>query len=101
MFPKILLDYWKCTNRWNEPFLSPLEATLAPPWSQNGLKMGCSMRKNGSKMCISKNDPGPSGVPKQVKCALFEPIASHFVPSKVTKGLENGLFDDQKLVKMG
>ena len=52
-------------------------------------------------MCCGKNDPRRFGVPKQVKCALFEPIASHFGHSKVTKCLENGLFCNQKWVKNG
>ena len=52
-------------------------------------------------MCFPKNDCRPFGVPKQVKCAHLEPIASHFGPSKVTKCLNNGLFCDQKWVKNG
>ena len=39
-----------CTNKWNEPILSPLQAILAPIKSQNALKMGCFATKNGSKM---------------------------------------------------
>ena len=52
-------------------------------------------------MCFSKNDPTPFGVPKQVKRALFEPMASHFGHSRVTKCLEKGLFWDEKSVKNG
>ena len=55
-------------------FLSRFELLVAcfgPPNSQNSLKMGCfcdeKWVKNGSKMCFSKNDPRPFGVPKQVK----------------------------------
>ena len=41
------------------------------------------------------------GCLKQVKWANFEPIASHFGPSKFTECLENGLCCDQKWVKNG
>ena len=51
------------------------------------------------KMCFPKNHPTPFGVPKQMKWAPLEPIASHFGPSKVTKCLENVLFRDENLVK--
>ena len=64
--------------------------------TQNALKTGDFETIKGSKMCFSKNDPGAFGVPKQVKCAHFEPIVSHLGLSKVTKCLENGLFWDQK-----
>ena len=106
VFPKIILDHLGCTNKWNEPILSPLQAIFAPPKSQNALKMGCFGTKNQSKMdqkkmCFSKNDPRPFGVHKKVEWALFEPIATHFGHSKVTKCLENGLFWDQKWVKNG
>ena len=38
-------------------------------------------------------------MPKQVKCAHFEPIVSHFRPSKVTKCFDKGLFWSKKWVK--
>ena len=50
-------------------------------------------------MHLAKNDHRAFGVPKLVKCAHFEPIVSHFGPSKVTKCLENGLLWGQKWVK--
>ena len=47
-----------------------LVARLALLKSQNALKMGVfwdtKWVKNGPKMCFSKNDPRPFGVPKQV-----------------------------------
>ena len=49
-------------------------------------------------MCFSKNDPRPFGVPDQVKLALFEPIASHFGHSKVTKSHKKS---QKKALKMG
>ena len=36
----MILDHLGCLNKWNEPFLSPLQAILATPKSQNALKMG-------------------------------------------------------------
>ena len=69
-FPRIIADHLRCTNKWNEPFLSPLQAILAPPKSQNALKMGCFGSKNGSKMgqnVFSKNHPRPLVVHKQVE----------------------------------
>ena len=47
-------------------------------------------------MCFSKNDPRPFGVHKEVKWALFEPIASYFGHSRPTKCLEL-----QNALKMG
>ena len=99
VFPKMILHHLGCLNKRNERILSPLQAILAPPKSANALKMGSFATKNGSKMgqkwskvCFSNYDPTPFGVPKQEKLALFEPIASHWGHSKVTKCIENGLF---------
>ena len=72
-----------------------------PNCLENGLFWDKEGVKNGSKMFFSKNDPRSFGVHKQVKGALFEPIASHFGHSEVTKCLENGLFWYQKPVKHG
>ena len=46
----MIRDHLWCINRWNEPILSPLQATLATPKSQNALKMGWFATKNGLKM---------------------------------------------------
>ena len=50
VFPKTILNHLGCTNKWNEPFLSALQAILATLESQNALKMGCFGAKNQSKM---------------------------------------------------
>ena len=73
-----------------------------PKCLENGMFWDQKWVKIGSKMCFSKNDPRAFGVHEQVNCAHFEPIVSHFPPPfYVTKCLENGLFWDQKWVKMG
>ena len=92
LFSKMILDHMECQNKCFWHILSPWWPVSAPPKSQNALKMGSFEVKNGSTMCLSKNDPRAFGVHKQVKWAPFEPIASHFGPSKVTKCIENGLF---------
>ena len=84
-----------------EPIASHFGPSKVTKCLENGLFWDQKWVKKGSKMVFSKNDPRPFGVHKQVKSALFEPIASHFGPSKVTKCLENGLFWDQKWVKKG
>ena len=97
LFSKMIVDHMECQNKCFWRVLSPWCSVLPLLKAQKALKMGCFGTKNGSKMCFSKNDPRPFGVPKQVNCALFEPIASHFGPAKVRKYLENGLFCGQKL----
>ena len=59
-------------------FLACFEALVArfgapkiPKCLENGLFWD---QKKGSKMCFSENTPGAFGVPKQVKCAYFQPI---------------------------
>ena len=50
VFTKMILDHLGCTNKWNEPLLSPVQAILPIAISQNALKMGCFGTKNQSKM---------------------------------------------------
>ena len=101
----MILDQMECQNKCFWRVLSSRVAYFGPPkipkCLENGLLRDKKWVKNGSEMWFSKNDPRPFGVPKQVKWALFEPIASHFAPSKVANCLENGLFWDQKWVKNG
>jgi hypothetical protein len=47
--PKMLLDYLGCTNKWNEPILSPCWAILAPLKAERALKMGHFGTTNASK----------------------------------------------------
>ena len=73
----------------------PLEI---PTCDENGLCWDQKLVKNGSKMCFfSKNDPTAFGLPKQVKCAYFNPIVIHFGPFEVTECFENGLFWGRKM----
>ena len=99
------MDHMECPKKCFWRVLSSWWPVLALLKSPNALEMDCFGAKNGSKMgqkkSFPKNDPRPFGVPKQVKRAHFEPIASYFGPSKVTKCHENGLFWDQKSVKNG
>ena len=64
VFPKMILDHLGCLNKWNEPFLSPLQAIVATPKSQNALKNQSNM---DSKMGFSKDTFGLFGVHKQVE----------------------------------
>ena len=50
VFRKMILYHFGCLTKWNAPLLSPLQPILAPPKSQNTLKMGCFGTKNQSKM---------------------------------------------------
>ena len=72
-----------------------------PKCLENGLSCDEKWVTNVSKVCFSKNCPIPLGVHKQVKWALFEPIASHFGHSKDTKYLENELVWDKNSAKTG
>ena len=82
-------------------FLACCGSPKIPKCLENGLFCDKKWDKKGSKVCFPKNDPRPFGVSEQVKWALFEPIASSFGHSKVTKCLEKGPFWDQKSVKNG
>ena len=80
------------------PRFALVVALFGPPKSQNALKMGFVGTKNrsqmGPKSVSSKLILDHFGVPKQLKLAHFEAIASHFGHSKFTKCLQNGLFCD-------
>ena len=52
-------------------------------------------------MIFLKNDPRPCATLKQVFLDPFQVVVDHFGLPKIPKCLENGLFWDQKWVKMG
>ena len=52
-------------------------------------------------MTFRKNDPRPCATLKQVFLDCFELVVAHLGPPKIPKCLENGLFWDQKWVKIG
>ena len=52
-------------------------------------------------MTFLKNDPRPRATLKLVFLDCFELVVAHFVPPKIPKCLENGLFWDPKWVKNG
>ena len=54
-----------------------------------------------SKIIFCKFVPRPLGVLKQVFLVRFEPMVARFDPPKFPKTFENGLFGDQKWVKIG
>ena len=100
-FSKRILDHIECQDKC---FLAHFEVVVAclgtreiPKCLQNGPLCNQNRVKNGSKLCFSKNDSRPFGVPKQVKSAHFQLIACHFGPSKGTKCLENWLLWDKKM----
>ena len=85
----MILHHLGCTNKSNEPFLSPGQAILATPKSQNALKMGYFGTKNQSKMdqkCVF-----PKILLDYLGCTnkWNEPMLSTFGPSQGRKGLEN------------
>ena len=63
-----------------------------PFWDQRWVK-------NESKRHVSKSDPGPLGMLKQVVLAQLEPMVTRFGPWKTPKCLEKGLFWEQKWTK--
>ena len=66
-FSKVIVDHMECQNNCFWRVLSSWWPVLALQKSQNALKMGCFGTKKELKMCFSKNDSRPFGVPKQVK----------------------------------
>ena len=53
------------------------------------------------KIHFTKIEPKQPGMLKQLFLAHFEPVAARFGPWKIPNFLENGPFQDQKLVKNG
>ena len=72
-------------------------ARLAHGGSQRWVHQG----PRGEKKIFSKVIPRPLGMLKKVFLARFEPVVTRFGPRKIPKCLENGLFWDQKWVKIG
>ena len=67
-------------------------------WGANG---GSTRVPGAKKIIFSKVVPRPLGMLKQVFLGRFEPVVARFGPRKIAKGLENGLFWNQKWVKNG
>ena len=76
------------------PWKTPKCLEKGPFWDQQWVK-------NGPATHLSKIDPGPFGMLKQVFLAHFEPVVTRFGPWKIPKCLENGPFWDQQWVKNG
>ena len=83
-----------------------LVVTRFGPWKiskclDKGLFREQKCVKKGSKTHLSKSDPGPFAMLKQVFLARFEPLVARFGPQKIPKCLEKGPFWNQKWVKKG
>ena len=66
-----------------------------------GANGGSTRVPKAKKIIFSKVVPRPLGMLKQAFLARFEPVVTRFGPWKIPKCLENGLFWDEKWVKMG
>ena len=67
VFPKMIRDHLRCSNKCFEPILSPWRRVLAHGKSPNALKMGHFGTKNGSKMgqkCVF-----PKVIPDHLGCS--------------------------------
>ena len=84
VFPKILLDYLGCTNKWNEPMLSPCGAILPPLKAERALKIrpiwDDKWLKNRSKPWFSKTDPILVVLHKRMNIAHSGPLLSRSQP---------------------
>ena len=94
MLEQVFLGHFKPVVAHFGPWKIPKCLENGPFWDQQWVK-------NGSKTRLSKNDPGPFMMLKQVVLANFEPVATGFGPRKIPKCLENGSCWDQKWVKNG
>ena len=63
-----------------EPMLSNFGASQGRKGLENGPIWDHKRLKNGSIPWVSKNDPSPVVVPKQMNTAHFEPLLSHSHP---------------------
>ena len=84
-----------------EPVVARFGPWKIPKCLENGPFWDQQWVKNGSKMCFSKNYPGPFMMLKQVVLAHFEPVATGFGSWNIPKCDEMGPFWDQKWVKNG
>ena len=70
-----------------------------PKCLENGPFQDQKWVENASKTHLSKSDPRPFGMLKQVFLAHFDPVVTRFGPWQIPKCLENGLFWEEKWVK--
>ena len=84
-----------------EPVVTQFGPWKIPKCLQNGPACDEKWVKNASNTHFSSIDLGQWRMLKEVFLARFEPVVTHFGPSKIPKCLENGRFWDQKLVKNG
>ena len=84
-----------------EPVVAHFGPWKIPKCLENGPFWNQKWVKNASKTHLSKSDPGPFGMLKQVFLAHFQPLMTRFGPWKIPKCFENGSFWNQKRVKNG
>ena len=79
------------------PYLGPVGCGKLQEVAQRGGCQNGSTRSTGcKKKTFFKNDPRAHGMPKQVFLERFELVMAHFVPPKIQKCLQNGVFWDKK-----
>ena len=84
-----------------EPVVTRFGPWKIPKCLENGPFWEQKLVKKGSITRFSKSDLGPLGMLKQLFLAHFEPVLTRLGPLSMPKCLENGLFWEQKWVKMG
>ena len=83
-----------------EPVVTCCGTWKIPKCLENGPFLDQKWVKNGTKTRISKSDPGPFGMLKQVFLAHFEPVVTCFGPWKIPMFFEKGAFWEQKWGKL-
>ena len=84
-----------------EPVVTRFGPSKIPKCLENGPFWDQMWIKNGSKTRLSKSDPGPFGMLKQVVLPHFEPVVTRFGAWKIPTCFENRPFWDQNWVKNG
>ena len=94
MLKQVFLGHFESQVTRLGPWKIPECFEKGPLWDQQWVQKGSEAR-------LSKSDPGPFWMLKQVFLAHFEPEVTRFGPWKIPKCLEKGPLWDQKWVKNG
>ena len=84
-----------------EPMVTRFGPWKIPKCLENGRVWDHKWVKMGQKPCLSKSDPRPFGMLKQVFLARFKPVVTRFGLWKMPKSIENGPFWNQKCFNKG